>query len=101
MQTISIMAERHLQTHSVKPIREERISLDVNENIAAAKPKQKKKKQTDRLTSAKKLLPLSLKEKKRNQTGKKGYAKVERHIGNGGGTGGIYYADYDDYDDFM
>ncbi|KAI9895807.1 hypothetical protein PsorP6_018988 [Peronosclerospora sorghi] len=54
-----------------------------NEKIAAAKPKGKKKK----------------------QTGKQGYANVERHIGNGGGTGGIACVDYEDtydgYDDFM
>ncbi|KAI9913691.1 hypothetical protein PsorP6_006154 [Peronosclerospora sorghi] len=54
-------------------------SLDVNEKVAAAKPKGKKK----------------------IQTGKQGYADVERHIGNGGGTRGIAYVDYDDYDEFM
>ncbi|KAI9905205.1 hypothetical protein PsorP6_014192 [Peronosclerospora sorghi] len=59
------------------------ISLDVTEKIAAAKPKGKKKK----------------------QAGKQGYANAERHIRNGGGTGGIAYVDcedtYYDYDDFM
>ncbi|KAI9909011.1 hypothetical protein PsorP6_014465 [Peronosclerospora sorghi] len=59
------------------------VNVVKNEKIAAAKPKGKKKK----------------------QTGKQGYAKVERNIGNGGGAGGIAYADYedtyDDYDDFM
>ncbi|CAI5727779.1 unnamed protein product [Peronospora farinosa] len=50
---------------------------------------------------------LSRKQKKK-QTGKQGYTKVERSVGNGAGTGGKAYAgyednydDYEDYDDFM
>ncbi|KAE8877964.1 hypothetical protein PF005_g26336 [Phytophthora fragariae] len=58
------------------------INVVKNEKIAAAKPKSKKKK----------------------QTGKQGYANVERNVGNGG-AGGKSYAGfedtYDDYDDFM
>ncbi|RLN98087.1 hypothetical protein BBJ28_00018780 [Nothophytophthora sp. Chile5] len=59
------------------------INVIKNEKIAAAKPKGKKKK----------------------QTGKQGYANVERSVGNAGGAGGKGFADYeetfDDYDDFM
>ena len=63
------------------------VNVVKNEKIVAAKPKAKKKK----------------------QTGKQGYTKVERSVGNGGGTGGKAYAGYedtyddygDDYDDFM
>ncbi|KAJ8542406.1 hypothetical protein ON010_g12407 [Phytophthora cinnamomi] len=58
------------------------VNVIKNEKIAAAKPKGKKKK----------------------QTGKQGYANVERNVGNGG-AGGKNYAGfedtYDDYDDFM
>jgi translation initiation factor 3 subunit J len=58
------------------------VNVIKNEKIAAAKPKGKKKK----------------------QTGKQGYANVERSVGNGG-AGGKAYAGledtYDDYDDFM
>lgn len=58
------------------------INVIKNEKIAAAKPKGKKKK----------------------QTGKQGYANVERAVA--GGAGGKNFADedeygYDDYDDFM
>lgn len=58
------------------------VNVIKNEKIAAAKPKGKKKK----------------------QTGKQGYANVERNVGNGGAGGKGYsgYEDtYDDYDDFM
>ncbi|KAG7394975.1 hypothetical protein PHYBOEH_004416 [Phytophthora boehmeriae] len=58
------------------------VNVIKNEKIAAAKPKGKKKK----------------------QTGKQGYANVERNVGNGGAGGKNYagYEDtYDDYDDFM
>ncbi|CAH0481286.1 unnamed protein product [Peronospora belbahrii] len=59
------------------------VNVVKNEKIAATKPKGKKKK----------------------QTGKQGYANVERGVGNGAGTGGKAYAGYedtyDDYDDFM
>ncbi|CAH0521718.1 unnamed protein product [Peronospora belbahrii] len=59
------------------------VNVVKNEKIAATKPKGKKKK----------------------QTGKQGYANVERGVGNGAGTGGKAYAGYedtyDDYDDFI
>ncbi|KAL3672454.1 hypothetical protein V7S43_001753 [Phytophthora oleae] len=58
------------------------VNVIKNEKIAAAKPKGKKKK----------------------QTGKQGYANVERNVGSGGagGKGFAGYEDtYDDYDDFM
>ncbi|KAH7459613.1 hypothetical protein PRIC1_012693 [Phytophthora ramorum] len=58
------------------------VNVIKNDKIASAKPKGKKKK----------------------QTGKQGYANVERNVGNGG-AGGKSYAGfedtYDDYDDFM
>uniref|UniRef100_A0AAV1VH61 EIF3j n=1 Tax=Peronospora matthiolae TaxID=2874970 RepID=A0AAV1VH61_9STRA len=56
------------------------VNVVKNEKIAAAKPKGKKKK----------------------QTGKQGYANVERGVGSSGGKAFAGYEDtYDDYDDFM
>ncbi|GMF13848.1 unnamed protein product [Phytophthora lilii] len=81
IKVILTKASVHLTADDMKEITTI-VNVIKNEKIAAAKPKGKKKK----------------------QTGKQGYANVERSVGNGGAGGKNYagYEDtYDDYDDFM